>query len=73
MLASTTALLGPIALMAIVGLNLVLLWRRSPALALALRGPQPRLVSLSTGGTGESNVIAFPARRAVATNLRMAA
>ncbi|TPE64936.1 hypothetical protein FJQ54_00375 [Sandaracinobacter neustonicus] len=63
MIATTTALIGPLALLAILGLNAGLLWRRAPSFAAALRGPQPVQMLLAAGGTGESNVIPFPAAR----------
>jgi hypothetical protein len=71
--AATLALIGPIALMAIVGLNLALLWRRSSTLVAALRGPRPRHILLSAGGSGEPNIIAFPALTGAAARLSMAA
>jgi hypothetical protein len=63
-----------LALLALVGLNAALLWRRSPALAMALRGPRAGIVVLKAGGTGESNILPFPGQRpTVAQGLRLAA
>ena len=74
MIATATALLGPLALLAILTLNASLLWRRMPALAAALRGPQPVRLLLTADGPGESNVIPFPtARKVSARPARMAA
>ena len=74
MIATATALLGPLALLAILTLNAGLLWRRMPALTAALRGPQPVRLLLAAGGSGESNVIPFPTARTVSARpARMAA
>ena len=67
MIATATALLGPLALLAILTLNAGLLWRRMPALAAALRGPQPVRLLLTADGPGESNVIPFPTARTLST------
>jgi hypothetical protein len=64
--ANALGLLGPISLLAVLGLNALLLWRASPAFARALGGTaRPRLV-VAFAPDGESNIIPFPAGRRAA-------
>jgi hypothetical protein len=60
MTANTLGLLGPLMLLAALGLNAILLWRKAPELARALAGTaRPRLIT-AFAPDGESNVIPFP-------------
>ena len=62
-------LAGPLALIAALVLNAVLLWRATPNLCAALLGARPTLVPARVRPDGESNVIALRPglRRAVPT------
>lgn len=75
MLASSSALLGSLALLLVLGLNAGLLWRRSPSLLSALRGPRPLQILRPADNAGEPNVIPFPviARGTGAAGLKLAA
>jgi hypothetical protein len=60
--ANALGLIGPIALLAALGLNGLLLGRSVPAFARALGGVRPQMVP-AFAPDGESNVIPFPAAR----------
>ncbi len=62
--ATALGLLGPIALLAALGLNAGLLWRAAPGLAQALAGPQPQRIPARIVPEGESNVVALRPRPA---------
>lgn len=62
MTATALGLIGPLAFLAAVALNGVLVWRAAPGLARALAGPQPLRVPARIRPDGESNVIALRPR-----------
>jgi hypothetical protein len=61
--ATVLGLLGPIALLAALGLNAGLLWRAAPGLARALAGPQPMRIPARMLPEGESNVVPLRPRQ----------
>ncbi len=62
MTATALGLLGPLALIAALGLNAMLLWRAAPAFSRALGGARPLLVPARFKPEGESNVVALRPR-----------
>jgi hypothetical protein len=55
--ATALGLLGPIALLAAIGLNTGLLWRSAPGLVRALAGPQLQRIPARVLPDGECNVV----------------
>lgn len=60
--ATALGLVGPIALLGAVVLNVVLLWRAAPGLRKALLGTGPSLVAVQIRPDGEPNVVLFQPR-----------